>query len=327
MKNKFILCSLFSLCLTACSNSIHHPYEDYFLDVDYKEDFTILQLSDIHLGMKDDLQEHFNFMDLTIKDANPDMIIVTGDLFTFANKYTMESLFSFIDSYKVPWTITYGNHDEQVYFSMSYMSDRLNNFSSYCKFIDYVDDDVYGSANFCINLKQDNKTKFQLYVLDSNRYYYGDYFGYDYIHEDQIKWYEGMVNYSTNLNSGMVLPSLAFFHIPLMEYKTAYDLYLNGSDEVTHIFGDNKESVSSPKFNSGLFDKMVELNSTKGIFVGHDHNNNSEIVYKDIHLTYGLHSTNRIYGDHDRLGGLTITIHDDNTFTTKRIYHTYDEVK
>lgn len=328
-KNFLTICSvLIATCLSSCaSNNVHHEYNEYFLEVDYKTDFKILQLSDIHLSMKDDLDKHFKFMDLTIKDANPDLIVVTGDLFTFASKDTMHSLFNFLDSYSVPWTITYGNHDEQVYFSMEYMTTTLNSFSEYCKYIDHQDDDVYGSANFCINLKKDNKIKYQLYVLDSNRYYYGDYFGYDYIHQDQIDWYEGMVNYSKENNDGTTIPSLAFFHIPFEEYKTAYELYESDSSEVEHIFGDNGESVSSPKYNSGLFDKMVELGSTKGTFVGHDHNNNSEIVYKGIHLTYGLHSTDRIYGDLDRLGGLLITIHEDDSFSTERIFHTYDEVK
>ena len=329
MKKKIIpiACILATLCLTSCEAKIHYPYEKYFLDVDYKEDFKILQLSDIHLSAKDDLDKHFKFMDLTIKDANPDMIVITGDLFTFASKDTMNSLFSFFDSYQIPWTLTYGNHDEQVYFSIEYMSNRLMNDYKYAKFVDYQNDDIYGNANFCINLKDSGKIKYQLYVLDSNRYYYGDYIGYDYIHQDQIDWYEGMVKYTSSLNNNNIIPSLAFFHIPFEEYETAYNLYENNSDEVKHVYGDNGESVSSPKFNSGLFDKMVELGSTKATYVGHDHNNNSEIVYKGINLTYGLHSTDRIYGDLDRLGGLLITIHDDNNFETQRFYHTYDEVK
>lgn len=321
------LALLFTLCLTSCSGSnVHHEAKDYFVDVNYKTDFKILQMSDIHLGMKDDLEYQFKFMDLTLSEANPNLIIITGDVFTFGTKETMKSLFSWLDSYKIPWGITFGNHDEQVYFSMSYLSYYLSNNCEYCKFIDYQDDDVFGSANYCINLTKDGSSFYQLYMFDSNRYYYGSYFGYDYIHEDQIEWYERLVNYSTELNSHVV-PSLSFFHIPLVEYKTASDLVNEGSSEATLIYGENNEKISCPKYNSGLFTKMVELGSTKGVFVGHDHINNSEIMYQGIDLVYGVHSTDRVYHLEDMMGGLVITIHDDASFSLERIYHTYSEVK
>lgn len=321
------LASLLSVCLTSCSGSgVHHEASDYFLDVAYKSDFKVLQLTDIHVGIKDDLERHFSFMDLTIKEANPDMIMVTGDLFTFADLSTMHSLFNFLDSYEIPWGVTFGNHDEQLYFSISTMTSSLNNDYKNCVFKDLQDDDVFGSANYVINLKDGATTKYQFYVMDSNRYQYGMKFSYDYIHQDQIDWYERMVKYSNEIN-GEVVPSIAFMHIPVPEYADAYALYEQGSSEVIYNYGKNNESVSCPKYNSGYFSKVVELGSTKGIFIGHDHVNNSDITYKGVHLVYGVHSTDRVYGQDDMMGGLSITIHDDRTFDIQRYYHTYEEVK
>ncbi len=329
MKHKKILFSvgiLFATCLSSCGNSgTHHEAKDYFLDVPYKEDFKILQMTDIHLGMEDDLEYHYKFMDLTIKDADPDMLMVTGDLFTFATESVMMSLFNFLDSHNIPWAVTYGNHDEQVYFSLSTMSSALHTKFKNCVYIDHLDDDVYGNANYVINLKDGNKTKYELFVLDSNRYRYGEKMGYDYIHQDQIDWYERMVNYSNEINNRTV-PSLAFFHIPFEEYQVAYDLYQSGSSEVVHKYGENRESVSSPKINSGFFSKLVEMGSTKATFVGHDHVNYSHINYKGIDLVYGIHSTDRVYHDEDLMGGLTITIHSDESLSYERIYHKYSEV-
>ena len=332
MKNKnifLISLSLFSTCLASCSaHGVYHESEEYFVDVAYKEDFKILQMTDIHLGMEDDLDLHYRFMDLTIKEANPDMLILTGDLFTFATKEVMYSLFNFIDSHEIPWAVTFGNHDEQVFFSLSTMSNTLNDreMFKHCVYLDLFDDDVYGNANYVINLKEGDNTKYQLFVLDSNRYRYGDYIGYDYIHEDQIKWYERMVNYSKEKN-GRTIPSLAFFHIPFEEYQTAWDLYKEGSEEVTFKAGENRESVSCPKVNSGFFSKIVSLGSTKATFVGHDHLNTSHITYKGVDLVYGIHSTDRVYHDEDMMGGLVITIKSDNSLSYDRYYHTYSEVK
>lgn len=328
MKLKKILTSfvfLSGFCLSSCGSVKHYSETQYMIDVDYVSDFKILQLSDIHMGFEDDLNLHFSFMDLSIKEANPNMIVVTGDLFTFANYDVAKKLFDFFDSYDIPWSVVFGNHDEQVYFSPSTMNDLLMNKAKNAKFIDYIDDDIYGNSNYCINLKQGDKTKYQLYMIDSNRYQYKDYMGYDYVRDNQIKWYENMVNYSKNENGGTVVPSLAFFHIPFEEYNIAYQKAKDG--EATLVYGDNRESVSSPKFNSGLFDKMLELGSTKATFVGHDHINNSQVNYQGIDLVYGVHSTNRVYYDNDRIGALSITLHDDLTYTIDRYYHTYEELK
>ena len=98
MKNKSILfSSVFLMCLSACSTNVRHDIKEYILETNYKDNYRILQLTDIHLSDKDNYQTHFDFMDLTIKEANPDMIIVTGDIFTFASKTTAKRLFNWVE--------------------------------------------------------------------------------------------------------------------------------------------------------------------------------------------------------------------------------------
>lgn len=332
-KTLFCFVSLFAFTLCSCGNNgVHHQEKDYMIDMDYVDDFKILQLTDLHLGQKDDLDLHFDFIDLTIKDANPNFIVITGDVFTFANRRVMKTVFDFFDSYQIPWGVTWGNHDEQCDFSINYMTGELNKRrekDTYCKFIDIQKDDVFGYANYVINLKQGNDIKYQLYMLDSNRYYYGSYMGYDYIHEDQIKWYEDMVNYSKTLNNNAIVPSIAFFHIPVPEFKVAYDLYEKDptNADIQYFYGERRETECPPDINTGFFDKVVELGSTKGIFVGHDHVNNYDIAYKGVRLVYGVKSTDRIYYDPDVIGGLTITIKNDSSFECNRIYHSYAGLK
>lgn len=330
MKTKKLLAlalPLLGICLSSCSGSgAHHEASDYYVDMEYKTDFKVLQLSDIHVTMTDDLDLHFKFIDLTINQAKPDLIICTGDQFTFATRSVADKLFDFIDGHNIPWAVTFGNHDEQTYFSATLLSENLNTKYKNCKFHDILNDDVFGNANYCINLNKDGKVKHQLFVLDSNRYRY-DVMGYDNFHDDQIAWYERMVKDSTNKNGGTAVPSFAFFHIPFEEYKVAWDLHKSGSSEVKYYYGENNEKVSCSKIESNMFEKMLELGSTKATFVGHDHVNNSDIEYKGIRLVYGVHSTNRVYAKETMMGGQVITIHDDNRFDIERIYHTYEEVK
>lgn len=327
MKNGKLFVALplvFGVSLCACSQAgVHHQGKDYILEVPYHSNFKILQLCDLHLGQKDDLEMQFAFMDKTIDASEADMIVIDGDVFTFANRRVMRDTFNYFESKGKYWSITWGNHDEQGEFSITYMTSYLNELTakagSKCRFIDIQDDDVYGYANYAVDLKDGANTKFRVYIFDSNRYYYGDYFGYDAIHQDQIDWYERMVKHDA------LVPSIAYFHIPVPEFETAYNLVKSGSSEATLVYGENREGISAPKMNTGLFQKMVDLGSTKAILCAHDHVNDSEIIYKGIHLVYGITSTDRIYADGDKMGGLVTTIKDDGSFSFERIYKVYGE--
>lgn len=321
MKYKFTTMAFISLlALSACGTKQYQP-QDYILEMNYKSDFRILQLTDIHLSDKDDKETQFKFLDLLYKDANnPDLVIVTGDLFTFAGKDTAKSLFSYFDGKKVPWTVCFGNHDEQCYFSVDWLTDTLSNFGSYCMFKDLQDDDVNGNCNFVINLKEGNKIHDQLFVMDSNRYNFDlSQLGYDCFKQDQINWYERMVKDAEDKN-GSKVNSLMFYHIPLPEINAAWE-------EGTKIYGEKREASCPPDHDYGFFNKIKELQSTTAMFFGHDHINNFEVDYQGVKFCYGIKSTDRIYHDEDMLGCQTITIHDDHSLGIERYYHTYAEVK
>lgn len=345
MKNKkiFTLAPLITLVLTSCGTN-HYSPKEYILEMPWKDNFRILQLNDTHIGNKDDQQLQFDFLDLTINDANADMIVICGDVFTFADRATAKRTFAWLDGHKIPWTVTWGNHDEQAYYSIDWITGYLNDLNdsddSYCVFKDIQDDDIMGNANFAINLTKDGKPKEQIIIMDSNRYNlgsyqgeskeYDSYVGYDAFHEEQVQWYKDIVNYTTSQNGGTVVPSLAFFHIPFPEYQTAYDLLKEGSSEVKEIVPQIEgidESIACPKINTGMFDAMVELGSTNGTFVAHDHKNNWAIEYKGITLSYGVNSTDRVYYSPLLLGGQVIEIKDDGSFELTQINsHKYEEV-
>lgn len=300
----------------------HYNEEEYMLNIPYKKDFKILQLGDIHLGIKDNIEEHLRFIDLTIKDANPDLILMNGDTFTYANKNIAKRLFSFMDSHGVPWTMTFGNHDEQCFFSIDWLTDYLNNYGNNCVFKDLQDDNIFGNANFVINLMDGNTIHDQIIVMDSNRYNYSNPIGYDYLKPSQINWYKNIVNYTTKTNG--LTNSLIFMHIPVQEYEVAFDLAQK--DPSVLEYGEAGEGVSASKTNSGFFDVVKELGSTKAMFASHDHENNYRLLYEGIYLCYGVNSTNRIYRNEDMMGGHLITIHEDHTLSFDHIYHKYDEV-
>ena len=331
MKKVFCLAIALLLCLSmaACGREpVTYPTEDYILELPYQDDFRILELTDIHVGNKDDREKQYKFLDLTIRDADADLIIAVGDLFTFADKTTAKELFAFLDSYGVPWTVTFGNHDEQCYFSIDWLTDYLNNFGSNCVFCDLQDDDVFGNSNFAIDLIQDDgKTFEQVIVMDSNRYYCGDYWGYDFIKPDQINWYERLVDYTTAQNGGETVDSLLFFHIPLPEFADAWEAAQNGDPDAILEYGEKNENVSAPERNSGFFNCILKQDSTRAVIVGHDHVNNYRVLYKGVYLSYGITSTDRIYYEDGMIGGQVITVHPDHSLGFEPIYHEYSEVR
>ncbi len=326
MKNKITALAFISLlALSACGTKNYKP-QDYILEMNYKDDFRILQLTDIHLSDKDDQKTQFKFMDLLYKDANnPDLVVVTGDLFTFASKNTAKSLLKYFDDKGVPWSVCFGNHDEQCYFSVDWLTKTLSEYGSNCLFKDLQDDKVNGNCNFAINLMKDGKVHDQLFIMDSNRYDFNfSQFGYDCFKQDQIDWYKSVVEYTKEQNGGETVNSLMFYHIPLPEVNAAWD-EAKQNDKV--IYGEKREASCSPDHDYGFFNKIKELGSTKAMFFGHDHINNFEVDYQGVKFCYGIKSTDRIYHDNDMLGCQTITIHNDHSLTIDRYYHTYAEVK
>lgn len=338
-KKTVLFLPIFTLLLSSCSASgKHYECKEYVAGtLKFKEDFRILQMTDVHLGNKDILEKHFDFMSKTINEAHADLIVVTGDVFTFADKNTAKSVFKFFDSFDTPWTMTWGNHDEQTYYDIDWMTGYLNNYGSNCIFKDLQDDDVYGNANFVINLTEDgtatSAVKQQLIIMDSNRYCYKAFSGYDAIHEDQVKWYEDMVNYTTAQYSGTVVPSLAFFHIPFVEFQDAYKKAKEGTDpKVKFVEGVGKadllnEDICSPSFNygEGLYKSIKKLGSTKGVFVGHDHINTCCVDDDGLYLCYGIKATTRIYYDEELMGGQVVSMDSTNKISIERYFHTYDE--
>ena len=266
------------------------------------------------------------------KTYGVDFIVVTGDLFTFASKWTARKLFDHMEGYGVPWTVVFGNHDEQTYFSVDWMTDCLNNYGRNCYFKDVKNDDVEGNCNFVVHLNKGGKVKEQLIFMDSNRYHFGtDYNGYDYFKNPQIGWYEAMVNYSATLN-GETNPakSLMFYHIPLPEINNFVDvdkMAKKGDEGCPFIWGEKREKTCPPDENSGFFDVIDRLDATNGMFFGHDHINDYEAIYNDVYFCYGLKSTDRIYCAEDMLGYKLIDLKEDSSFQVKRTTISWDGKK
>ncbi len=309
-----------------------------------KEDFKILHLTDIHLGgslysyQKDlkALQACFAEIEYT----KPDLVVVTGDMcfplgimsMSFNNTSAVHQFAAFMRNTGIPWCFTYGNHDTEslasagkqelndVYMSLSYKTSKTLLYP-------YIQPDIMGRNNQLIEVRNSDGTlNTALFLIDSNAYTGEGINVYDYIHDDQVEWYADEVK-RLNQEEGKMVSSMAFFHIPLQEYRTAYELYESGSDEVTYYFGSNDEKmidkICCSDYPSKLFDTMLELGSTKAVFCGHDHYNNMSLEYKGIRLTYGMSidylAMPGIEKDTKQRGAELITLHRDSSWDVEQI--------
>lgn len=92
----------------------------------------------------------------------------------------------------------------------------------------------------------------------------GENGAYDRIKYDHIKWYRSQSKPYTATNGHQPLPTLAFFHIPLSQYRTLPRL-----DTTLGSYG---ERVSSASTTFALFRSRIDTGDVIGVFTGHDHN-------------------------------------------------------
>ncbi len=281
------------------------------------KDFKVLQISDIHLGAgwctakKDKMA--LNAIAAMVSEEKPDLIIVTGDMsypvpvqsMTVNNGLSAKIVIDTFESLGVPWTVVFGNHDSELY--SAYTREEVAKFyadkSLKHSIFEEGDENIDGVGNQIIRIENSQGiTTKAFFLLDSHSYIDGDFLGiqwkYDNIHENQVAWYKQNVQKIDAKNKAIdssypMFESFAFFHIPLQEYGNAWKEFAdNGykdTADVKHIYGragePNEKSYPGKKTDN-LFDTMLELGSTKGVFVGHDHLNNYSLQYKGIRLTY-----------------------------------------
>lgn len=307
-------------------------------------DFKILHLTDIHIGGS----VNSSFKDYKaleacrklIEHTEPDFVIVTGDLvfpmgimsMSLNNQAPVTQFANFMRNIGIPWAYTFGNHDTEsmatgsrsdiceLYESLSYKT-------SGSLLYPYTQPDITGRSNQLIMLENpDGSARQALFLIDSNDYTGEGLNDYDYIHDDQVDWYSEQIG-TLSEKYGKTVPSMLFFHIPLQQYRTAYELYESGSDEVRYHFGVIGETmidkICCSDHPSKLFDTALELGSTKAIFCGHDHYNNISLEYKGIRLTYGMSidylAMPGIDQRTEQRGAELITVHSDSTFDVGQI--------
>jgi len=279
--------------------------------------FKIIQFTDLHWingkSYKQNNDSTVMLMRRVIEKEHPDMVVITGDIVVSsgAAEGWDEITKPMIDA-RVPFAITFGNHDPESDMTKKQVLSKLKSMPYNITY--NADNKISGMGNgaFPVMSSDGRKYKWILYLFDSHDYSKNQMFGYyDWIKNDQIQWYRKMSDFYTS-KAGRLLPSLAFFHIPLPEYSQAL--------QITPAIGNKKENVCCPNLNSGLFSSFVEKRDVLGAFVGHDHNNDYLVdLNGEISLAYGRKTGyNAAYKEVLERGARVITLYEN-----EKSYNTY----
>ncbi len=323
--------------------------------------FKILIFSDIQdkYPLAADTLKYMNNM---LDREKPDLVLLGGDNHTGDRAYLgteakmrqyLAAMAEPMESRKIPWAQVYGNHHNGGYkIDMGFSKVKQQPiFESFAYNVSKAGT-VTGVGNYCIPIlrSDSNKIAFNVFMLDSHNYLYqyqsdleekvllqkldangkpvlvngqrvngGTIYSgktYDVVHFDQIKWYWD-TSVALEQYNGSPIAAMMLFHIPLYEWN-----YIIKNSAKTGMTGVQKEPISAPEANSGLFQACFERGDVKAMFCGHDHINDFAGKYMGITMGYVPTIGSYNYFHTDNRGARLVEVDQNNAFafTTRMIY-------
>ena len=336
------------------------PAEAAHLQFDASGNFRILLLPDIQDG-KTLSPITKQFIQATVKQQQPDIIILTGD--NIYGSWTknpeggeqglrdvMEMLQEMYDEgYGAPVALTFGNHDDQ---SNDYKKeDQMKVISEYSCNLS-IDEDLWvdgvhytealencGTYNVPVYASDGgDEVKFNLWIFDSGSYAEDGNGGYDHVREKQLNWYKATSEKLGNVNS------ITFQHIimpqiydsleetsfrPFGHTYNHHGTYYKLPDTAAEgsVLG---ESPACSEDDGGEYDALKAQGGVIACVSGHDHANHYIVPNADPDFpmdwinvpTCGIAS----YGVTKYRGIRVIDLKESDTTTYETAFYTYEDI-
>jgi len=244
----------------------------------------IVQFTDVHYKVNNPENSSLSLeaIEKALESEAPDVVILTGDIVT--DKPVLQGwdeVVAPIVKRGIPFAVTFGNHDDESGVSRSEIMKHLRGIKG-C-----LNSQIGGENDFdgviLVGSSHGDSVAAALYIFDSNAYStIPSLPGYGWLLPSQVAAYNELSARMTKDNGGEPLPSLAFLHIPIPEYKIAFEkssLYLN--------VGERLENECPAALNTGLYASMKINGDVMGMFCGHDHDNDYLADMDGIAMSYG----------------------------------------
>lgn len=303
--------------------------------------FKILLFGDIH--EYHDYKTSLNFKDMqklmnaALDEFKPDLCVLLGDNCNTekyeenpeAFKEMVSDLVKPITSRGIPVASVLGNHEHDhghedevvaVYGSIDGVIMRND-----------APAEVTGNANFkeLIYSSDGEKPVFCLWFIDSNNCHEDrNVSHYDFVHTDQIEWFEAESAKLKELNGGKPMPSFVFQHTPVPEeyellrkaklWEIPVSVKGHNSHSGTRYVGKKGvegyvgEGPCSPDVNNGQFASWKKVGGVLGAFFGHDHLNDFSGFHDGIFMAQHKTAGFRAYTDGCRSCVRLVTIDEKN---------------
>jgi len=324
---------MLTLSLAGCGKAVDYSenIENYLQTLDYHDDFTILQLTDIHWSNGTNPSALKGYLEKVIFEAENhadkiDLIEITGDTFMLTNKATVKEFISFMAGFDIPYAIIWGNHDYHCQYSSNWLARQFENAPN-CLYTEVDNDNVDGRSNYAVNLMQDGKVAWQIINLDTGGSYRAGalslFLNYNYLRQNQFDFIDAI-----HKNAGQDVPALCYYHICQDEYQNIYDEIEKGDDSYISDFF-NLEGFGESEFGTTDLEVMIR-NNVKGVFAGHAHNTDwTETSKEGIVYGMGVKSGTELYyadteetdEDFDLIGASLVTLKNTKgEFTLEHLY-------
>jgi len=345
---KVIIAILLSavLFLTGCGEPVawRDQPEAYVKNLAYKDGFVVVQMSDLHWDVATDVPASRAFVTGIVNEVlnekgHIDLIVWTGDQFLSATRAHVRAFVDMMDSFEIPYTIVFGNHDMQGFYSPEWLSDYLES-GKYSLFTD-IYDNLPGRSNYIVNLTKDgtadSEVCWQLAMLDSgvtkNDTAFTLSMSYCNLTEEQVDWWQ--VQHDA---VGKDVPCIAYYHVVEGDIVQAWNEIENGA-ELKHKFFQHEKFSTSPDLLERLFEAGKDQ-GLKAVFFGHDHSSDLTVDYQGVTIGYGVKSSQELYTTFiskeeaetvglsegfELTGASVVTLHDGGCFDLEHLYYNEKE--
>ena len=266
--------------------------------------FKIMSLGDLHERMfandrnrRKRTEDMHNLIKMGLLAFKPDLVVLLGDTLCTRDdsegfkdyKAGLERILKPVLDSGTPFCFVLGNHEhdnEQEDLVVKAYSELPNMVG--------VNDESAPRGNFNCNILVKNSEGTEdilnLWFIDSNNCYEDRSVShYDWVHEDQIKWYEEKAQSIKDAHGGRTIPAIVFQHIPVYEeYELLreakpfeYPMAVRGTDKFSdkmYVLKDGVEGYLGegpcpPSYNGGQFASWKRTGDVVAAFFGHDHTN------------------------------------------------------
>ncbi len=316
--------------------------------------FKIMTLGDLHESLELDTphkirrrRDMHSFVKAGILAFQPDLVVLLGDTCTHRDetegftkyKSALRDILKPVIESGIPFCYVLGNHEHD-----QGQEELVVNAYKEIETCVGENDPTCPRGNFNCNILVKNTAGTEdilnLWFIDSNnRCTDRSVSKYDWVHRDQIEWYEKKATEIKESHGGKAIPAILFQHIPVIEeYKLLrkakpHEIPFSAVDG-HHLFSGTKyilkdgvdgylgEGPCTPCYNGGQFQSWKRTGDVIAAFFGHDHTNDFTGYVDGIMLGQNKTSGLCCYTDGCRSAIRITTINEDDPWKIEsKIYH------